>query len=250
MNYRYYAFLILPLWLLISLSPLVCAQNAARGVHEHTHIGYVPREVMSRPISLRAGIGAFHEEITTRFREAQKFYDQGQAYLHSYMWIEAARSFHQALRFDPRLAMAFVGLSYAYSPIDYTAARQALDRADALNGKISVREKRRIQIRRLQLEAMLEPQNSEKLQAVRVAMDQALAAEPNDAEMLLLRGNAEENTPFADGQGCVTSAIPYYQKAIKIEQNNFAAEHYLTHCYENAGLKAEEIGRASCRERV
>ena len=47
------------------------------------------------------GIGNSHEAVTTTSKEAQAFYDQGLNYLESYVWIEASRSFHQALRLDP-----------------------------------------------------------------------------------------------------------------------------------------------------
>jgi len=70
--------------------------------------------LLDRPVPLRQGIGKVHEAVTTSSPEAQGFYDQGLAYLHSFVWIEAARSFHQALRLDPSLAMAFLGLSDAY----------------------------------------------------------------------------------------------------------------------------------------
>jgi len=215
-----------------------------RELHNHERIGYVPREIMSHPISLRSGIGVFHDPITTTSRKAQEFYDQGQSYLHSFMWIEAARSFHQALRADPKVAMAYVGLSYAYSPIDYAAASDALDHAHALAAQISGPEKRRIEIRRLQLEAMVEPQNPQKLDTIRHAIDAALQEKPDELELLLLRGNAEEPTPFADGQSCVPSAIPYYDRALQSDPGNFAAEHYLAHCYENASRKTEAIEHA------
>ena len=68
-----------------------------------------------------------------RIAEAQRFYDQGLAYLHNYVWIEAARSFHQALRLDSQLALAHVGLSYAYIELNKpTQARQAITTAQAL----------------------------------------------------------------------------------------------------------------------
>src|SRR5262245_49018894 len=70
-------------------------------------------EIVGRPTVLRPRVGTAHESVTTRVPEAQQFYDQGLAFLHSYSWIEAGRSFNQALRLDPRLAMAQLGLSYA-----------------------------------------------------------------------------------------------------------------------------------------
>ena len=223
---------------------LVIIAGNLRAQHDHFQVGYVPSEILSRAIPLREGIGAFHEAVSTLSPKAQLFYDQGQAYLHSYMWIEAAQSFHQALRFDSKLAMAYVGLSYAYSPIDFGAAQDALTSAMPMVRGISDRERRRVDIRRLQLEAMLHPQNATMLAAFREALDEALHGNPTDSELLLLRGNAEEPTPFGDGQGCVVSAIPYYQKVLELSPQNFAAHHYLAHCYENSGNNAEALKHA------
>src|SRR6185295_9064470 len=87
-------------------------------------VGYVPAGLLGKPVALRDGTGAgqgrgqAHEAVTTASRDAQAFYDQGIAYLHSYVWIEAARSFHEALRRDPNLAMAHLGLSRAFTGLE------------------------------------------------------------------------------------------------------------------------------------
>jgi len=52
--------------------------------------------IVNRPVPLREGIGTAHEVVTTLSPGAQAYYDQGLTYLHSYVWIEAARSFNQA----------------------------------------------------------------------------------------------------------------------------------------------------------
>src|SRR5215510_3968827 len=77
-------------------------------------VGWIPREILERPVQLRRDIGNVHEKVTTTSLEAQAFYDQGLNYLSSYVWIEAARSFYQALRLDPNLAAAYLGLSDVY----------------------------------------------------------------------------------------------------------------------------------------
>jgi Tfp pilus assembly protein PilF len=97
---------------------------------------------------------------------------------------------------------------------------------------------------------MLEPQNPNKMRAFREAIDEALAGNPTDVSLLLMRGNAEEPSPFGDGQGCVLSGIPYYSKALEISPDNFAAHHYLAHCYENAGRIAEAIPHAEAYARL
>lgn len=55
--------------------------------------GLVPREVLVRPVAIRSGIGLVDEKVTTASTAAQAFYNQGLAYLHSYVYIEAGRSF-------------------------------------------------------------------------------------------------------------------------------------------------------------
>ena len=93
-------------------------------------VGWVPREILDRPVPVRAGVGPVHDLVTTASREAQASYDQGVAHLHSYVWIEAGRSFNQALRLDPEMAMAQLGLSRVYSGLDDpAAARAALEKA-------------------------------------------------------------------------------------------------------------------------
>src|SRR6266498_1041581 len=87
-------------------------------------------DVARRPLPLRSGIGGAHDPVSTKSKPAQAFYDQGLAYLHSYVWLEAARSFNQALTIDPKLAMAHAGLAVAYTELNApAAATAALDRA-------------------------------------------------------------------------------------------------------------------------
>jgi len=50
-------------------------------------------DVAKRAIPLRTGIGSAHDTVATTSKQAQAFYDQGLACLHSYVWLEAARSF-------------------------------------------------------------------------------------------------------------------------------------------------------------
>jgi tetratricopeptide (TPR) repeat protein len=209
-----------------------------------TRIGWVPVQFLERPVELRTGIGRLQEQITTSSKEAENFYDQGLTYLQSYVWIEAARSFHQALRHDPSLAMAYLGLSYAYSSMDFPAAEAALERAQSLASQISDRERRRIQIRALQLKAMVDPSSRDLQAAFRASLDDALAAYPDDVIFLLLRGVAQEPSPFADGQGCNMGGAPFFMRVLALDADNFAAHHLLTHCYENSGRVPEALPHA------
>lgn len=41
------------------------------------------KEVMERPVGLTKGAGRMHQKVSTTSAEAQAYYDQGVAYLHS-----------------------------------------------------------------------------------------------------------------------------------------------------------------------
>ncbi|MGH9331286.1 MAG: hypothetical protein ACRD09_12650, partial [Vicinamibacterales bacterium] len=205
---------------------------------------FVPKEVIERPLPLRSGIGKVVHPTSTKSAEAQAYYEQGLAYLHSYVWLEAARSFNQALRIDPSLALAWVGLSRAYSGLDDTnAAAQAQDRAKALEDKVTDRERRWIRARTLQLDAMADLEDAGKRLAYVAALDAALEYDAGDAELWTLRGNAEEVHLGAAGRGQrgTFSSIVFYEEAIRRVPGHFPAHHYLIHSYENVGRFDEAL---------
>jgi tetratricopeptide (TPR) repeat protein len=199
--------------------------------------GLVPSEILERPVPLRQGIGKVHEQVTTTSPEAQAFYDQGLAYLHSFVWIEAARSFHQALRSDPSLAMAHLGLSDAYIGLqDFPQARAVFEKAQSLAAsKASERERARITIRARQLDYLQDSGNLQKYFAYRQSVTDALAVSPNDPWFWILRGFADEGTPLAHGQGGGMDTVAFYETALAFSPGNFAAHHYLAHTLENHG---------------
>lgn len=209
----------------------------------------MPQELLERRVTIRSGIGVAHDDAGTKSAEAQRFYDQGLAYLHNYVWIEAARSFHQALRADANLALAHVGLSYAYIELNkVTEARQAIAQAQALVAKAGDHVTRHVDARALQMAAEDAPGDPSKLAAYRKFLDAAIAAFPNDAEFLLLRGIAESPDPADRGQGSVAASVPYFERALKLGSSgapHFAAYHYLAHAHENGGRMKDAADRAA-----
>jgi tetratricopeptide (TPR) repeat protein len=220
----------------------------AQATHAHP-IPVVPAELLNRPVPLRLNIGRAHDVVSTSSREAQAYYDQGLAYLHGYVWIEAARSFNQSLRIDPRLAMAEAGLSIAYTELNQpAAARTALDKARALAMQASEHDRLHIAARAAQAEAEAAAGDQAKLTVYRRALDQALAKAPQDVELLILRGVAESPDPSDRGQGSVAASIPFYEKALAL--GGGAAHHYLTHALENSGRVAEAQPHADAYSRA
>jgi tetratricopeptide (TPR) repeat protein len=217
---------------------------AQQGAHDHQGaVDSIPLELLNKPVTLREGVGLVSDTVTTSSKEAQALYNQGIAYLHSYVWIEAARSFHQALRLDAKLAMAYAGLCRAYTGLNLpSAARQALEKTQTLLTNLTPRERRRILAHLKQLDALADLFNGEKQLAYKKALDDALLADPNDIELVLLRGNAEEGNPAAGrGQRGLEGALTFYQRALALSPNHLGAHHYLTHTYENLGRIEEAL---------
>ncbi len=236
----------------LSIAALLAGAPAAFADHEHAaavipagddpHAAcaaaplYVPAGLLERPVTLRKGVGNTHEQVTTASAEAQAFYDQGLNYVESYVWIEAARSFHQALRLDPKLAMACVGLSRTHSGLDDPAgARAWLAQAESLAAGASDREQRRIRIRARQLTAIEALDDPAPFAAYKKALDDALALDMDDTQLWLLRGNAEEPNASGRGQRGGSSSIAFYEQVLKRVPDHASAHHFLVHSYETIG---------------
>jgi tetratricopeptide (TPR) repeat protein len=225
------------------LSPSPSFAQAADDPHAAcTAVGWVPQGLLDKPVALREGSGAgrgrgqVHDPVTTASAEAQAFYDQGVAYLHSYVWIEAARAFRQALRLDSRLALAHLGLSRVATALeDKAAARRELELGEALAPAASPRERRRLALRRAQLDALDDLASQARHAAYKQALDQALGQDLDDVELWLLRGNAEEATAAGRGQRGGASSVAFYERALAVSPEHLAAHHYLVHSYEMIG---------------
>jgi tetratricopeptide (TPR) repeat protein len=222
----------------VALTPAGFAQES----HALHDLPVIPAELLERPVPLRSGIGRSHDAVTTRSVDAQQFYDQGLSYLHDYVWIEAARSFNQALRLDPKLALAHVGLSVAHGQLNQAAAaRRALAQAETLTASVAEHDRRHVAIRRRQLEAEGAPGDLSKAAAYRKSLDEALVDFPGDVELWLQRGMAESPDPADRGQGSVPASVRSYERALTLVPDHFAAHHYLTHAHENSGRIEEAL---------
>lgn len=211
----------------------------------------VPREILDRPVTLRSGIGSVHEKVTTTSAEAQAFYDQGLAYLHSYVWIEAIRSFHQALRLDPEIGMAFLGLTDAYIGLqDVATARAAFQRAAQLSQKMSAREQMWLTLRDRELNYLESGNDADRYVEYRKAINDAIKANPNDPWLWIQRGLADEGSPFTHGQTGGADTIAFYRTALALAPDNFAAHHYYAHTLENLGRSKEALEEAAAYLRL
>ena len=72
--------------------------------------------VSAAPEPLFDGLGTHTRKITTKSPKAQRYFDQGVAFLHGFNHTAAIRSFQEATRQDPECAMAHWGIALASGP--------------------------------------------------------------------------------------------------------------------------------------
>ena len=223
------------------------ARPQGHGPHE---LPVVEPALLERPIGIQTGIGRTHDNVTTASPDAQRFYDQGLAYLHHFEWINAARSFNEALGHDRALALAHVGLSYADVELNQSEpARLALTRARLLADRVTEHERRHIVIRERQMEAAAAPGDARRMASYRQALDDALAEFPSDVELWLQRGVAESPDILDRGQGSPATSVRFYERALALVPDHFAAHHYLTHAYENSGRIQDALAHGAAYAR-
>ncbi len=193
-------------------------------------------DIAHRPATIVDGVGSPHHPATTESDEAQAFYDQGLGWMHSYFWMESARSFHHALTLDEDLALAHVGLYVVYWNLGMRdLSKRHLDMSSGLRETVSERERMYIDARVIQHGAMLAaPADRVKLRDdYRSALARALIKYPEDVEMWVARGQAAERAASGIGQRGSINGAAWYESALVRDPDHVGAHHYLLHCYEN-----------------
>lgn len=188
------------------------------------------------PTAKQARAGSVHDDVTTKSKKAQAAHDRGLALYHAYDWIRAARSFHEAAKRDPELAMAWLGLSLVQNALDDPeAARAAWKEAMARVPGVTARERARIEAWGMALDAFAATEGADRLTHYRAALDAALAKWPDDAELLLMRGNAASALPPGIGPYQSAASVPFFERVLAKNPDHPAAHHYLVHALENEG---------------
>lgn len=101
------------------LSTILFSTNAAQTDH---------LKVDASHARIWKGLGAHTMSITTISEEAQRYFDQGLAWVHAFNHDEAIRSFAKAAQLDPDCAMAWWGISLSEGP-NYNAPVMDEDRS-------------------------------------------------------------------------------------------------------------------------
>jgi tetratricopeptide (TPR) repeat protein len=94
------------------MKPLILILLAASLVYtQHGHGTVTAKEAPKRAMWLDTGLGNVDHPVSTKNAEAQKYFNQGLAYLFAFNHDEGVASFKHASELDPNLAMAYWGMA-------------------------------------------------------------------------------------------------------------------------------------------
>ncbi len=152
-------------------------------------------------VPLYTDLGSYHRAITTTVPVAQQYFDQGLRLSYAFNHAEAIRAFREAQRLDPACAMCFWGEAYAWGPninaaMDSSAgvaAHAAAQRALSLASGANPVERALIRAIAARYSAVPPADRAGLDSAYAVAMADAAARHPDDADVLTLYADALMN---------------------------------------------------------
>ncbi len=207
-----------------------------------------------------AGIGPHQCPVSTRSAAAQKYFDQGLTWTFAFNHDEAIRSFEQAARLDPQLAMAWWGVALCYGPhINFPilpedkarAAWTALTKAQQLKANASPVERALIDA--------LAARYANPAQADRRGLDQAYAAAmqkvyeqfPDDADVAVLYAESLMDlqpwdmwTNDGKPKGRTTEVVAVLEKVLAKHPSHPGATHMYIHAVEASPEAARALASA------
>ena len=222
--------------------------------------GHAPAKAPA-PVTLATGLGDINHPVTTNNPEAQKFFNQGLAYMYAFNHEEAVRSFKQASQLDPQLAMAYWGVAIALGsnynvPADGPALVQAytnLQKAIELAPKASEQERGYITALSRRYSADIQADQHKLGVDYKNAMGELAKAYPDDLDAATLYAESMMNLrPWKlwtlDGkpEEGTLEIVSTLEGVLRRDPNHSGANHYYIHAVE-ASTNAERALPSAAR---
>src|SRR6185369_5176167 len=241
------------LFVLLLLFPV-----AALGQHSHAPT------TTPAPVALTSGLGDINHPVSTTNPEAQKFFNQGLAYIYAFNHEEAVRSFKRATELDPQLAMGYWGMALAFGsnynvPADgpslltaYTNLQKALELAP----KASEQDRAYINALSKRYSSDLRADQTQLAVAYKNAMGELSKRYPDDLDAATLYAESMMNLhPWKlwtlDGKPTedTLEIVAVLEGVLRRNPNHTGANHYYIHAVEastsadRALPSAERLGK-------
>jgi tetratricopeptide (TPR) repeat protein len=208
-----------------------------------------PPDQLPAPLRM-TGIGNSHITIKAN-AEAQQWFDQGLSLLHDFWDYESARAFEEAIRKDPNCAMCYWGLARAEKfrggPGE-TFAKQALDRAVALEAKASKTDRLYIEAAKVESDGNHDGNGPGNKDKASIAIYRKLVRkEPHDIEARIFLANAVGDGYDDNGEPKTAQKekIAILEGVLKDAPNDSAASHYWIHAMEPSNHPERAIPSAA-----
>ncbi len=241
--------------LFLSIALMSAGGLATRGVAQdatatHRHYEHSPDADKPGPGGELAprlqNLGKHAFPVTTKSAKAQAFVNQGVNLAYGFNHAEAGRAFREAARLDPGCAMAYWGqalvlgpnINAVMAPEDEPKAHEAAQKALAMKGKVSARERAYIEAVAKRYSGKAEDRAAGD-KAYADAMRDVVKRFPDDLDAMALFAEAlMDLSPWnywtPDGQPYPTTkeAEAAIQKVLTRNPNHPAALHYWIHLVE------------------
>lgn len=197
--------------------------------------------------SLDPGLGTLHWRVSTRDAKAQAYFDQGMRYVYAFNHEQAVRSFNEATKRDPELAMGYWGAALALGPninmdVDPDREKQAYEAVQAAAQHLTkASAKERDLVAALQKRYSNDPKADLKKLAVDYskAMGDVSKKYPTDDDIAVLYAESiMDLRPWKfwshDGKPAegTEEAVKTLQSVLRRNPNHIGANHYLIHLLE------------------
>ncbi len=237
---------------------IIIPGGATFGQHQH------PAEEM-KPAALVAGLGDVHHPISTASTEAQRFFNQGLAFIYAFNHDEAVRSFKRAAELDPQLAMAHWGVSLSLGSnynlqadaAQQRAAYEALQKALALAPRASEHERAYIEALSKRYSSDAQADRQKLAVAYKSAMSELVKRYPDDLNAATLYAESMMNLrPWqlwsSDGKPAegTEEIVSVLEGVLRRDPNHTGANHYYIHAVEASPNPERALPSASRLERL
>jgi tetratricopeptide (TPR) repeat protein len=217
------------------------------------------------PPRLMPGLGDVHHPVTTKNREAQQFFDQGLKLVYGFNHDEAKKSFQRAAELDPKLAMAWWGVSLTLGPnynlpVDPEREKAGYDAAQrAVALKPNASESERAYIDAVAVRYSNDPKaDLHQLDVTyKDAMSKLAARYPDDLDAVTLYAESAMNlNPWhlwtADGKPAegTDEIVATLESVLKRDPNHLGANHYYIHAVEASPHPERALASAARLEKL
>jgi tetratricopeptide (TPR) repeat protein len=210
--------------------------------------GHGTKAAPVKPPAIETGLGNIDHKVTTKNAQAQRFFNQGLAYIYAFNHAESIKAFKQAAALDPDLAMAYWGTALALGsnynlPADSAALKEAyanLEKAIALAPKASAKEQ--AYIKALSSRYAVDPEKADLpalAVAYKTAMGELVKKYPDDLDAATLYAESMMNLrPWQlwtrDGQPAegTLEIVAVLESVLKRNPDHSGANHYYIHTVE------------------